>query len=73
MEDRLWAAADSQGSERALTALLLHARRNLPWRQNLLLDYPAGELAAAIESAGFQPHRTLLWMKLRAENPVHPS
>jgi hypothetical protein len=52
---------------------LLHARRNLPWRQNLMLDYPAGEYAAAIESAGFQPHRTLLWMKLRAENPVHPS
>jgi GNAT superfamily N-acetyltransferase len=73
MEDRLWAAASSQGSERALTALLLHARRNLPWRQNLMLDYPAGEYAAAIESAGFQPHRTLLWMKLRAENPVHPS
>ena len=73
MNDRLWAAVAPQGSEHALTALLLYARRNLPWRQNLLLDYPAGEYNAAMEAAGFQPHRTLLWMKLQAENPVHPS
>ncbi len=71
--DRLWASVPPQGSERALTALLLHARRNLPWRQTLTLDYPAGEYNAAMEAAGFHPHRTLLWMKLRAENPVHPS
>lgn len=73
MDDRLWASTAPQGSERALTALLLHARRNLPWRQTLVLDYPAGEYNAAIEAAGFQPHRTLLWMKLREENPVHLS
>ena len=73
MNDRLWASVAPQGSERALTALLLYARRNLPWRQTLMLDYPAGEYNAAIEAAGFHPHRTLLWMKLRQENPVHPS
>ena len=71
--DRLWASVLVQGGERGLTALLLHARCNLPWRQNLMLDYPAGEYNAAIEAAGFQPHRTLLWMKLRPENPVHLS
>ncbi len=71
--DRLWAAIPPEGSEQALTALLLHARRNLPWRQNLTLDFPAGEYNAAIESAGFHPQRTLLWMKLQAENPVNNS
>ena len=73
MNDRLWASAAPQGSERALTALLLYARRNLSWRQTLMLDYPAGEYSAAMEAVGFQAHRTLLWMKLRAENPVHIS
>ena len=73
MNDRLWASAAPQGSQDALTALLLHARRNLPWRQTLMLDYPAGEYSAAMESAGFQLHRTLLWMKLQTGNPVHTS
>jgi ribosomal protein S18 acetylase RimI-like enzyme len=71
--DRLWAAVPAEGSEQALTALLLHARRNLPWRQNLTLDYPAGEYTSSFEAAGFHAQRTLLWMKLQAENPVDPS
>jgi GNAT superfamily N-acetyltransferase len=71
--DRLWAAAPPEGSERALTALLLHARRNLSWRQTLMLDYPAGEHTASLEAAGFHPHRTLLWMKLKEENLVNHS
>lgn len=62
--DRLWLAAPPQGSERAVTALLLYARRQLAWRQKLLLDYPGGEYAAAIEAAGFRAQRTLLWMEL---------
>ena len=71
--DRLWAAVPQDGSQRALTALLLTARRNLPWRRNLMLDYPAGEYNASIEAAGFQPHRTLLWMKLQEGNLVDHS
>ena len=71
--DRLWAAVPPEGSERALTALLLHVRRELAWRQTLTLDYPAGQHNASIEAAGFHPHRTLLWMKLQPSNPVsHP-
>ncbi|MGB8212120.1 MAG: GNAT family N-acetyltransferase [Anaerolineales bacterium] len=70
-DDRLWVAAPPEGSESVLTALLLHARRSFPWRQTLNLDYPAGEYAASIQAAGFHSHRTLLWMKLQAENPVH--
>jgi hypothetical protein len=71
--DKLWAAGPPEGCERALTALLLNARRNLPWRQTLILDYPAGEHETAIQAAGFHPYRTLLWMKLQAENSVNPS
>jgi ribosomal protein S18 acetylase RimI-like enzyme len=69
--DRLWAAVPPVGSEHALTALLLHARRALPWRKTLTLDYPAGEYNESIEAAGFHPQRTLLWMKLQEENPVN--
>jgi ribosomal protein S18 acetylase RimI-like enzyme len=69
-KDRLWAAVPPEGSQDALKALMLTVRRNLPWRRTLLLDYPAGECNASIEAAGFLPNRTLLWMKLHAENPV---
>jgi ribosomal protein S18 acetylase RimI-like enzyme len=71
--DRLWAAVPPEGSEHALTALLINARRSLPWRQTLILDYPAGEYSTSIEAAGFHPQRTLLWMKLQEANPVNHS
>jgi len=71
--DRLWAAVPPDGSERALTALLLYARREMAWRQYLTLDFPAAHYQAAIEAAGFQPHRTLLWMKLQPGNSVSHS
>jgi ribosomal protein S18 acetylase RimI-like enzyme len=61
--DFLWAAVPPEGSDRALTALLLHARRVLTWRQKLTLEFPAGQYNASIEASGFQPYRTLLWMK----------
>ncbi len=71
--DRLWAAVGPQGSEQTLLALLLHARRELFWRQNLTLDFPAGKYMFSIEDAGFFPHRTLLWMKLNESKSVnHP-
>lgn len=62
--DRLWAAIPPQGGERALTALLLHARRSLAWRKSLTLDFPADVAVAAIQAAGFHARRTLLWMRL---------
>ncbi|MEZ0396589.1 MAG: GNAT family N-acetyltransferase [Anaerolineales bacterium] len=61
--DRLWLAAPAEGNDRAVTALLLHARRQLAWRQKLSLEYPADVHAASIEASGFQPQRTLLWMQ----------
>ncbi len=64
--DRLWAAIPSQGGERALTALLLHARRSLLRRSALTLDFPATVAVEAIQAAGFQSRRTLLWMQWEA-------
>jgi len=63
--DRLWAAVPPEGNGAALTALLLYARRGLAWRENLMLDFPAGQYTEAIVAAGFQAQRTLLWMKLQ--------
>jgi ribosomal protein S18 acetylase RimI-like enzyme len=60
---RLFLAVPPEGSEEALTALLLYIRRQLFWREKTSLDFPAGQYNAAIEAAGFQIHRTLLWMK----------
>lgn len=65
--DLLWAAIPPQGGERALTALLLHARRALSWRPLLTLDFPAGVAEEAIQSAGFNPRRTLIWMQWEEE------
>ncbi len=69
--DRMWAAVPPEGSESALTTLLLHARGEMTRRRMFSLDFPAGQCTAALEAAGFQPHRTLLWMKLQPSNPVN--
>jgi GNAT superfamily N-acetyltransferase len=61
--NRLWAAIPPEGNENVLTALLLHARHELSWREKISLDFPAGQYNASIEAAGFHLHRTLLWMK----------
>jgi len=62
--DRLWAAVPPEGAGESLTALLVHVRRTLHWRQALGLDFPAGEYAADIAAAGFHPFRTLIWMQV---------
>jgi ribosomal protein S18 acetylase RimI-like enzyme len=54
----------SQVSGEALAALLIHARRMITYPPYLTLDYPAGEMVEAIQSAGFHPRRTLLWMRV---------
>ncbi len=55
-------AVEAPQSE-ALTLLLLHARRMTTYHPQLTLEYPAGEMTEAIQSAGFKPRRTLLWMR----------
>jgi hypothetical protein len=59
----LWAALPEQIEPRALTALLLHTRRTLIGRETLSLDLPAGEAVEAIQAAGFNIQRTLVWMR----------
>jgi ribosomal protein S18 acetylase RimI-like enzyme len=61
--NRLWVAIPPEGNEDVLTALLLHARHTLFWREKISLDFPAGQYNASIEAAGFHPYRTLLWMR----------
>jgi hypothetical protein len=62
--ESLFAATDSTSmSSDALTALLIHARRSITYPPSLTLDYPADEMTDAIRAAGFQPRRTLLWMR----------
>ncbi|MFT3890806.1 MAG: GNAT family N-acetyltransferase [Anaerolineales bacterium] len=53
----------TEGAPKALTQLLIHARRTLSSRAALSLDFPAGEMTEAITAAGFRLRRTLLWMK----------
>ena len=60
----LWLAAPPQADDEAIQALLLHARRQLPSRRPLSLDYPAQQSGTAIRSAGFQAYQTLIWMSL---------
>jgi ribosomal protein S18 acetylase RimI-like enzyme len=61
--NRLWAAVPVEGFDNSLTALLLHARHELFWREKISLDFPAGLHHNSILAAGFHPHRTLVWMK----------
>jgi ribosomal protein S18 acetylase RimI-like enzyme len=68
--DRLWASVPLEENGQVMTALLQHARRSLPWRKTLTMDFPAGHFVQAIQAAGFEEQRTLLWMKLRTENLV---
>jgi ribosomal protein S18 acetylase RimI-like enzyme len=57
------ATGPAEASSEALTSLLIHARRTITYLPSLSLDYPAGEMTEAILAAGFQPRRTLLWMR----------
>ncbi len=60
--DALWAAAKPDGDGAGLRSALEAARHDLNYLRRLTLDYPAGEMVEAIQSAGFNPRRTLLWM-----------
>ncbi len=59
----LWLAAQSDGNAAGVKAALETAQRELPHYRKLAVEYPAGELAEAIQSAGFTPFRTLIWMR----------
>lgn len=60
--DALWAAAKPDGDAAGLRSALEAARHDLGYLRRLTLEYPAGEMVEAIQSAGFSARRTLLWM-----------
>jgi ribosomal protein S18 acetylase RimI-like enzyme len=66
VSNALWVAAPSNGDSAGLSLALEAAKRNLSYYQKLTVEYPAGEMAGAIESAGFAQVRTLLWMSAPA-------
>ena len=61
--ETLYAAIGEGVDGEALTRLLLHAEHSLSHYSALSLDFPAGEMTDAIRAAGFNPRRTLLWMR----------
>lgn len=66
----LWPAAPRDGDALGFSLALEAARRDLSHYRRLTLEYPAGEMIPAIESAGFAASRTLLWMHAGAtSNP----
>jgi GNAT superfamily N-acetyltransferase len=60
--DWLWLAVSPQHQELAILCLLPHAKKSLPKHRMLALNYPAGAAVSVLESVGFRPHQTLLWM-----------
>jgi ribosomal protein S18 acetylase RimI-like enzyme len=62
----LWVAAPANGDGTGLTLVLSAARRELAYYRKLTVEYPAGEMHEAIEAAGFEAFRTLLWMQAPA-------
>lgn len=61
--DALWAATQPDGDGAGLRSVLEAARRELIHQRQLKLEYPTGLAVEAIRSAGFQPQRTLIWMR----------
>ncbi len=60
----LFAAPVSAADPQALTALLLQARRDLGREYpSLTFEFPAALFDNAIQAAGFQLQRTLIWMR----------
>jgi ribosomal protein S18 acetylase RimI-like enzyme len=62
--ESLYAATGPASDPVALTSLLIHAQRTIPFSPRLTMEYPAGEMTQAISAAGFKLQRTLLWMRV---------
>lgn len=61
--ESLFAGTGERSDPEALTALLIHARREmLHYYPKLLLEFPVSDFDSAIQAAGFKQVRTLIWM-----------
>jgi ribosomal protein S18 acetylase RimI-like enzyme len=58
----LWLASRPGGDGSGVRSVLDAARRELTYHSRLTVEYPAGEMVEAIQSAGFMAFRTLVWM-----------
>lgn len=76
VSNALWVAAPRNGDAAGLRLALEKARHDLAHYRKLTIEYPAEEMRGAIESAGFEAFRTLLWMRAPATAPevarIHP-
>jgi ribosomal protein S18 acetylase RimI-like enzyme len=68
----LWLAAPPDGDAEGVRLALETARRELAHFRKLTIEYPAGEVVQAIESAGFEAVRSLIWMRALATVPENP-
>ncbi len=59
----LWVATDQNGDAEGVRLALEAARWDLSHYRRLAVEHPAGEMVEAIRSAGFEPYRTLMWMR----------
>ena len=59
----LWLACNPDADSESITSLLLSAHRDLIHRHSLALEHPAGLQEQAIQAAGFNASRTLIWMR----------
>ena len=66
MPNSLWIAAPHDADDTAPRLALTAARRDLAHQGKLTVEHPAGELTGAIQEAGFESTRTLLWMRASA-------
>lgn len=63
--DVIWLATNPVDEDLAAQALLSHARRILPLRRPVTVNFPTGFAAKGIEAAGFRAHNALIWMEAR--------
>jgi ribosomal protein S18 acetylase RimI-like enzyme len=58
-------ACDPDADPESITTLLTNAYHDLRSNQNLRMEHPAGLQEKAIQAAGFEIARTLIWMRAR--------
>lgn len=59
----LWLACGPGADPESITSLLLQAYHSIAYRKNMVLEHPAGMQEQAIQAAGFNASRTLIWMR----------
>jgi ribosomal protein S18 acetylase RimI-like enzyme len=63
--DQLWLAAPPESEDIVLQTLLPHLRWPERSQRPLSLDLPVGRASHTLQTAGFRPEQTLIWMELK--------